>query len=280
MTARLWLTATSIGDGVRPGTQLADLSETGNVVGTFSSGFYVRVIDRLFAVGGPMISAGPIHLVLEAAPPAPTNGSIVNIHQDHLQTDSFAIDLSRAVLHRPPQPSLGQLQTIAPILARLDRLAARLGDVAHVWDAVGIATRRSDLHAARRLLEGLGGGLTPTGDDVLAGLVMFARWSDPSSTVPAEVARLAATTHLSRCFLTWAAAGQSIQPIHDLLIAAEKLAQCKGAAAGSAAQERFDRAAAVVASIGASSGSGVLAGLGLAARTWVRRQRDAMAASG
>jgi len=86
--------------------------------------------------------------------------------------------------------------------------------------------------------------------------------------MPNEVAVHAATTDLSRCFLAWAAAGQSIQPIHDLLDAADQVASSADLASASAAHDQFDRAVTVVASIGRSSGKGMLAGLGLAARAW------------
>ena len=267
MTARQLLAATTIGDGVARACQSAGMTwcGVGLVVGTFSSGFYVSAAETVFAVGGPRIPAGPIHLVLEAPPPPPSDRSMVYLGPDRLWTNSCTIDLSRAASHRPTQPSPVQLRAVAPTLARLDRWDAVPNDVADVWAAVRAAVERSDLHVARKLLEGLGDGLTPTGDDVLAGLVLFAHWADPFSAVPAEVVAHAATTDLSRCFLTWASVGQSIQPIHDMLEAAGQLASAAGLVSSSAAHDRFDRAVATVASIGGSSGKGILAGLGLAA---------------
>jgi hypothetical protein len=82
-------------------------------------------------------------------------------------------------------------------------------------------------HAADRLL-GLGGGLTPEGDDVLAGTaaVVFAagdavgfaeperaRWL--AALVPADVA--ARTTALSATLLALAAEGRIVEPVHRLL---------------------------------------------------------------
>ncbi|WP_420798459.1 DUF2877 domain-containing protein [Paraburkholderia hospita] len=122
-----------------------------------------------------------------------------------------------------------------------------------------------DLHAARQLLQGVGNGLTPTGDDVLAGLVLFVRWAAPQSPVPAEVAHDAATTTLSRTFLAWAARGQSVQPVHDVVEAAKHLASATGTTISAVVCDRFERAVAVAASIGGTSGKGMLAGLGLAA---------------
>lgn len=260
------LAATSIGDGVTLACQSASMP--GRVVGTFSSGFYVATAETLFAVGGPSIPAGPIHLVLEAPPPPVTDQSIVHLAPDRLWMASCTIELSRAACHRPTQPSPSLLRTIAPTLARLDRRDTVPNDVVHVWKAVSLAVERADLHAARKLLEGLGTGLTPTGDDVLAGIVLFARWADPLSVVPAEVAMRAATSDLSRCFLTWAAAGQSIQPLHDLIDAAHQLVSSASLTGASAANDSFDQTVAAVAAIGGSSGKGMLAGLRLAAAAW------------
>ena len=82
-------------------------------------------------------------------------------------------------------------------------------------------------HAADRLL-GLGGGLTPEGDDVLAATaaVVFAagdavgfaeperaRWL--SALVPADAA--ARTTALSATLLALAAEGRIVEPVHRLL---------------------------------------------------------------
>lgn len=271
------MAATSMGDGVALACQSAGLPGrgVGVVVGTFSSGFYVGLSEMLFAVGGPGIPAGPIHLVLEAPPPTPSPRSIVHLGPDRLRIDSCTIELSRAARHRPTQPSPTLLRRVAPTLARLDRREAVPTDLAHVWMAVRLAVERADLHAARERLEGLGAGLTPTGDDVLAGLVLFAHWADPLSTVPAEVARHAATSDLSRCFLAWAAAGQGIQPVHDLIDAAGRLAASTGLKCASTARDRFERTVDVVALIGGSSGKGMLAGLGLAGAVWPTWQPQA-----
>jgi hypothetical protein len=110
--------------------------------------------------------------------------------------------------------------------------------------------------AARELLEGRGGGLTPTGDDVLAGVLLVHAWRGDDPHVLSEVARSAATTNLSRSFLTWAARGQSVAPVHDLL---DRAAVHDPAG--------FDQAVATVSAIGGSSGVALLWGIELAATT-------------
>jgi hypothetical protein len=193
---------------------------------------------------------------------------MVRFGYEQLWTEQGPIDLSRAARYRPYQPSPKTLRKIAPVLLPLGHLNTLPNDVAHLGPAVRTAVERAELHEARQLLQGVGDGLTPTGDDVLAGLTLFARWSDPESTVPSEVAQQAATTMLSRCFLAWAARGQSIQPVHDVIDAAQLLASQMDVASPSSARDRFEQTVATVASIGGSSGKGMLAGLGLAATAW------------
>jgi hypothetical protein len=278
MTTHRILLATSIGDGVAAVCSSATTPSggTGRVVGKFSSGFYIESATGLFAVGGPSIPAGPIHLVLESSPPLPPEGSIVHLGAECLWTDAGTIVLSRVVRYRPYLPSPAQLHEIGPVLARLGRLVSVPGDAAHVWTAVEDAIGRMNLHVARQLLQGVGSGLTPTGDDVLAGLVLFVRWAKPLSTLPAEVAERAATTHLSRCFLKWAAQGQSIQPIHDLIDAARSLASPRGASGTRDAQHRFERAVGTAASVGSTSGNAMLSGLALAATAWPMTSQQRM----
>ena len=71
-------------------------------------------------------------------------------------------------------------------------------------------------------LAGLGPGLTPAGDDVLAGVLLVARARGGPAAEPALVhaAAEARTNDVARAFLAWAARGQSIAPVHDLLTAA------------------------------------------------------------
>ena len=104
-----------------------------------------------------------------------------------------------------------------------------------------------------QLLQGRGSGLTPSGDDVVAGLMLANAWNRPSSSASNARVRLAEqmrTTNLSKSFLHWAARGQSIAPVHDLLGAATSLDG-----------QRFTESVESLCSIGATSGRALLAGL-------------------
>lgn len=258
---RGYLAATSVGSGV-----LEALAEPGGqVVGLFSSGFYVRAGASVFAVGGPALPRGPLHLVVEHAPPAPPEGVPVFVRPGHLRVADCDLLLHGATPYETTIPSAAQLAHIAPVLARNLAEIRPPDDLAGVWPAARTAVFDADLHQALQLLQGRGGGLTPTGDDVLAALLLFAHWVDPKSPIPTELAARAETTALSRTFLRWSAVGQSIEPVHDLLDSALRLGT-----AGSGAPAHA-KAIAALAAIGGSSGKAMLTGLGLAASAWMMR---------
>lgn len=246
MTARL--TAVSVGAGVRAahrdGTH-------GSVVGTFRHGCYVQVGSSVYAVAGPAVVPGPIHLVV-AEPPRPVaEGLAVWRTGDRLRSTGWEVDLAAGPAYTPLQPHRPELQAARPALHRmLERLAVP-DDLAPRWDAVRRAVEAGDLTAVRTLLEGRGIGLTPTGDDVLAGVLLVRAWCGGDPGLLLAAAEAAATTRLSRSFLAWAARGQSLEPVHALI-----------AATGD--DDRFGGLVDAIASIGSSSGTALLWGVGLA----------------
>lgn len=269
MNARKPLTATDIGCAVAELRRRVQGSGRlfGVVVGSFSFGFYFRIEQSVFAVAGPALPQGPAHIVLDADPPAPREQSIIAIDLESLAMETGVVDLSRACHYRPHLPSTRRLRALAPLLAQFDRVDLAPDDLLIVWSEARDAVRRGDLHAARRLLQGRGGGLTPTGDDVLAGILLLSHWTEPCAASPREVASLADTTDLSRSFLTWAAVGQSIRPVHDLV---EAIGPGRLLAADDR-RLRFNAAAEAVSSIGATSGRAMLAGLAITAAAWLTR---------
>jgi Protein of unknown function (DUF2877) len=136
----------------------------------------------------------------------------------------------------------------APLAEAADRAAAAVAD--------------GDLRGATAELGGLGPGLTPAGDDVLAGILLAARARFGPALEPALLAAATSvpTTDLSGAFLHWAARGQHVASAHDLLNAA---AQGDRSAASAAAR--------TLAAFGSSSGlalaCGLRIGLGLLSAT-------------
>lgn len=251
-----------------------DSEFAGRVAGVFGAGFYV-VGDEgaLFAVLGPGSWPGPLHLVTASLPGLPAAGERVIAAGTTLAAGGLAIDFGGAQLWNPDLPDrldydpavwAGAVPPVEP-------------DLAPVWDEVAASVSAGDLASACRLLEGRGGGLTPAGDDALAGILLVAaadrtqrpnlrrqtggaahgdRRSAADCFQRSTLRRLAGrvrTSELSRAFLTWAARGASIEPAHAVLEAA-----ASGDRAGLA------RAARTLAGVGASSGRALLAGLALA----------------
>ena len=191
----------------------------GRVVGTFNQGFYVRSAAGLAAVGGPGVAAGPLHLTLPYEPPRTAEGEPVTLDGERLVGAGWNIDLRAA---RPFRPSLPTREALAALGGVLDEVleVVLVGDRWPLDAATRAELAALDLDAARVLLQGRGAGLTPAGDDVLAGLLLVHRWWWPGSDEARAVAAAADTTELSRALLRWAAVGQSVQPVHELAAAA------------------------------------------------------------
>jgi hypothetical protein len=189
----------------------------------FRGGAYVRIGDAWLLVAPVRAPAGPLSvLVRDAAPLAPG--------------DWIRIDARRARVV-PPVPA-GPLQP-----GWQAALAAAVGEVPAMPPA--IAQRIADPEA----LPGLGEGLTPAGDDVLAG---YAAWRHAGG----EPVRIAAgrCSPIGRAYLRCAERGE----LPD--VAARVLQAVRAGDAGSAA-----RRARGLARWGASSGGAILWGMAAAA---------------
>jgi Protein of unknown function (DUF2877) len=195
---------------------------TGTVRGVFRRALYVEVGDDLLAICDATAPPGPVHLRVRHLPVCGV-GDRVTI-----------ADLDRATAWRPPP---------LPDLTR---------------------TRDLDLVGAARVLGGRGPGLTPAGDDVLAGiLVVSALGPDPVDPAKrAAAAEAQATTAVARTFLRWAARGQSIGPVHDLLTALS-------GSDPAGVRRSLHRLLAIGATSGAALAYGIGLGLG-PAQSWIR----------
>ncbi|MXW98079.1 MAG: DUF2877 domain-containing protein [Acidimicrobiaceae bacterium] len=242
------LSAVSAGQAV---LEAASEGFSGRVEGVFREGFYVSgPSETLFAVLGPRAWPGPLHLVVDELPELASRHDRVSVGGGALTAGRLMIRLDGCAPWAPSLPEhLG-----ADSRAWQDLAACPAPELAVVWEAVTGDVRRGDLAAATRRLQGRGTGLTPSGDDVLAGILLVGAIDPDRRGALTELAGSARTTRLSRAFLRWAAAGQSIQPAHALLDAA-----------ASGDQPGMCRAAASLAGVGATSGRALVAGVALAA---------------
>ncbi len=248
------VSAVSVGQAVLEATS-KDFA--GRVEGIFRGGFYVSgPSGDLFAVAGPRCWPGPLHLIVEELAAAPTLHDPVSVSDMVLSAGQLHVRFGRCPRWTPRLP---ERLSVEPA-AWGDLAVNGAPELASVWKMAARDVRRGDLASVFQLLQGRGTGLTPSGDDVLAGILLVAAIDPGRREVLSDLAMRARTTRLSRAFLRWAAAGQSIRPAHSLLDAA---------ASGDRAGMR--RAAATLAGVGATSGRALAAGIALAATELARR---------
>jgi Protein of unknown function (DUF2877) len=230
----------------------------GDVLATFPAATYVRLDNGLICLTGPAVAAGPIHVRCRELPAA-VLGEPVGCDGAQLVAKGWSLDL-QAPIYRGTLPPAADLQAGAALLldafADLPPAWLLTGDVPAVWPDHAVVLGHGDLGIAAAVLGGRGRGLTPAGDDVLGGLLVIAAAYGVGSPAEREQAAAQSRTHdIAANFLRWAARGQCIAPVHDLLAAA---------AAGDRVTTR--RAAARLRAIGGSSGSDLAYGLTLGLR--------------
>lgn len=243
-TARRSARAVVIGPAARRalGTGAAARSTAGSVVWAFGPGGYLRFGERHVLLAparapmGPMsiLVAGLVRGDLVPGEPAVVSGGV-------LLVGPLRISLSAAREAPPPQTG-----ALAP--AWRAALAAALAVVAPAAPELvpGLAALAAgDRAAAVALLAGRGEGLTPAGDDALAGYAAW-RWSC-GAPVALATSRCAP---LGRAYLRCAERGELPQPAADVL-AAIRAADAVAAA----------RRAPGLSEWGASSGAALLWGM-------------------
>lgn len=230
---------------------------SGHVAATFGRACYVRLGERLLAIGGP-VPAGPLHLRIAVPDWATMRAALhagvpVDLRDGRLDVSGWSLELSAAAAWRPAPVDAGRLREegrlARAIISRHD-LAGRCGIGAEDIEAASKSLDRSDLEEVAVRLGGRGPGLTPAGDDYLAGaLVADAMLRPQRERYREAVAAGVPTTAVSRAFLEWAARGVSIDPLHRLLV--DVSAACSPRAA---------EAVASLAAIGGTSGAALAFG--------------------
>ena len=238
----------------------------GEVIATFRSGCYVRFDKAVFAIGGSSMHAGPLHLVVDGVCPRFDEGKRATMTADCLSLHGFEIGLHTATLWAPSCPDLASLFNALPTIEQIASSLTTPIELDAQWGAIERAAETQEFSLMRELLEGRGSGLTPVGDDVLAGALLLHAMARPGAATVRTVAADARTTTLSRRFLHWAARGQCIEPVHRMINEA-----------GSGQTAAAHQSAEIIRGVGASSGEALIIGLALAARGLQRD--DALRAS-
>jgi hypothetical protein len=222
-------TTLDVGVGVR---EVLGAGGRAEVVGVYRVAAYLRFPAGLVALTSGLAPRGPLHLRV-AVLPALRVGERVRTDGATLRGATWSVSpdaptWTGALPSGPPTAPGGGARTRTCVPPRdqvgeLRELAARLG--------------------------GRGPGLTPEGDDVLAGVLLATRaaWGPAVEDALRSVAASVRTTEVAAAFLAWAARGQCIEPAHDWL-----------AAPDGATRRRAERR---LRAVGASSGAALLDGL-------------------
>lgn len=235
----------------------------GRVIASFPKAVYVSLPGGILVLVDPDVHAGPLYVVLDGPPPEVPAGTVVRGEAGHLRVEAADISLEEPRAWVGPLPSPAQFASGATLLNEVaSHLASRSALRADPFrDRAADARSRlraGDLAGMVERLAGLGPGLTPAGDDALAGVLFVRRALGGETAEPALLAGAAAarSTDIAAAFLTWAARGQALAPGHDLM-----------AAAANGDRKACAAAAGAVARIGETSGADFALGLtwGLAA---------------
>jgi hypothetical protein len=199
----------------------------GRVVAVFRRAVYLSYPRGLLALVGTDAEPGPLHAHVAALPSVAVG-------------DVLDVPGCAEVWRPPPFPPVAEVVgVLADVLDHRPDLD--LGGAP--GDDITQTLRRRGLATAAALLAGRGIGLTPAGDDVLAGLLLAARAAGHPERDLLALASGARTHEISRAFLGWAARGRSVAALHDLAAAC---------AAGDAPAAR--RARTRLAAVGHTSG--------------------------
>jgi hypothetical protein len=266
--------------------QMAEQPVDGRVHSVFRRTCYLYLDnDSLLALVAPELDNGPLNIVLARVPAGWLDlqpGMPARVGDNRVPIGGLAVCLDGAATWEPC-PDWERLRAGArALLARLQHLATWSKDHApgdsmlalvHGPTQAGVCTAsaaharallgaeamwagwrgdEAQLRAAAAQLAGLGGGLTPAGDDFVLGVMLSAWLAHPDPGRYCKMALEASagrTTMLSAAFLRAAAGGECGAAWHRLL---ESL--------GGGSDEGVTAAAAAVLSHGHSSGADALAG--------------------
>ena len=243
--------AVAIGPGARRALRVG-CERSGSVELAFGPGGYVRLGEQFVLLAPARSPRGPLSLLVAGLRRGDlVPGEPVAVAAGALVAGVLRIDLAHARDDPPPVRralAAGWRQALA---AALEAVAPAPPELGPGLDALAAC----DVDAAVAQLAGRGDGLTPAGDDALAGFAAW-RWARGVPVAPA-VERCAP---LGRAYLRCAARGELPGPAAAVLEAIE--------AGDAAAAARRARGLAVW---GASSGAALLWGIGAgAAREYAR----------
>ncbi len=270
---------------------------TATVAAIFERSFYIEVAGHFVCLGSPHIGDGPLNAIVTEAALAHAVARLEPGRSIALSpgagVEPISIDAKRATVWNPPawppptnafdrRPQLCAVRKFATAHAPSDGLSRMVMAIAsgderltpllrialprfkmfETWFVNALRQPESSVVPPPVDLLGLGPGLTPSGDDVLGGLMIaldaigeYALRDRITNAVLATAP--AATSPLSAAFLSAAAEGLGSAALHDFL----------GALVGGSDDETVLTTANALAAIGHTSGWDAMAGAMLALST-------------
>lgn len=171
---------------------------------------------EVMSIATAAIGPGPFTITVAVPFWQPGRTPAVQLSPRGLIVDGQVLDTTAATTWQPV-PNWPALRRRAIPESALD-LPGALADALNLLISAISGNRRDDLAGAVLQLAGRGTGLTPTGDDLLTGVLFALRVWHPDTDLPGIIAALAAprTTTLSAAFLRAAAAGEATWHWHAL----------------------------------------------------------------
>jgi uncharacterized protein DUF2877 len=195
----------------------------GRVAAVYARAAYIQLPGGLFALTTPEVPLGPLHaqvpfpLEAEQGSPVVAKGRSLEIGG---RTLPLAGPVWRGALPDPDALAAAALLAVE-VLEAASPSALREEPWRAMLDRATACLAKGDLHGAAAALGGVGPGLTPAGDDTLAGVLIAtrARLGPAAEDELVKVAGAVTTSDPAAGFMRWAARGQSIAPVHDLFLA-------------------------------------------------------------
>ncbi len=192
----------------------------GWVIASFHKAMYIRVGRHVFALVTVSVPSGPLHARLTELPIGAV-GDPVDVRGGELRVSDRIVPISNHLWVPTANPDIkGAIGLLGTVLGHVPDLTLGTASAHSLEGDLASFLQVGDLAGACTRVIGRGVGLTPAGDDVAAGiLVVDSILSGHDRAMREEIASTAATHEISRAFLSWAAVGQSIEPLHTLLAA-------------------------------------------------------------
>ncbi len=261
----------------RPVWQALPRSETPvRVLGAFRRVIDLLVDDRVIALALPATGNGPFHIVVGALPAFEAREMMLNWRGDVIHLGRWRLDFGPSPALWEPRPDWNALYLREDRLAELRALAREAARACEApspfvaWllgapmpqitalERALVCQDTNDLQEAVAAIAGLGPGLTPSGDDFLAGVMIASRIVEKATrlNVPNVIFEAAQprTNRISRAFLRAARDGQVDERWQRLLAA------LAGPTPASLERRTLEQRTRAVLGFGASSGLDMLAG--------------------